>query len=112
MVKTSSVSNANGADDLAAKKQTDKESRLELLQVSLAAVIAKIESERKRWREAKGVVDALSQHGAKTVLQGSPDYARFIDSQKIIREIEAGAQELKDEKAEIEVKIEAIRGDL
>lgn len=112
MVKTSSVSNANGADDLAAKKQTDNESRLELLQVSLAAVIAKIESERKRWREAKGVVDALSQHGAKTVLQGSPDYARFIDSQKIIREIEAGAQELKDEKAEIEVKIEAIRGDL
>jgi hypothetical protein len=71
----------------------------------LAAVKSKIESERKRHADALATINTLTLNKTRAVKEGSPAYHRCAEAAKVIQEIEAGAPDLKAEKARLETLV-------
>ncbi len=79
--------------------------RLAELKGELAAVNARIETERKRWREGVDTINRLTNYKRTPVREGSPEYHRCMAASRVINEVEQGAPALKQEKARLEAMI-------
>ena len=87
--------------------QNDRESLVEL-KGELAAVDAKMNADRARYRASTDTINRLTNFKRTPVREGSPEYYRCLEASKIIQEIEAGAGELKAKKAQLETTIKAL----
>jgi hypothetical protein len=71
----------------------------------LASVTSKIESERKRFSDALETINTLTKNKTVAVREGTPAYFKCTEASKTIQEVEAGAPELKAEKARLETLV-------
>lgn len=76
---------------------------------NLAAVNMRIEAERKRWQEANAVINALTNNGTTPVQRNSAEHVKMYENQVIMKQVEAGAAALKEEKARIEAMLKSLR---
>jgi hypothetical protein len=77
------------------------------LKGELAALEAKIETERDRWQESVNMINRLTNFKKTPVRQGSPQYHQCMAASRIIKEVETGAVSLKAEKARLEAMIQS-----
>jgi hypothetical protein len=78
----------------------------------LEAVKSKIESERKRHADALNLINTLTRNKTVPVKEGSPAYYRCAEAAKVIQEVEAGAPDLKAEKARLETLVGELDPDI
>lgn len=102
---TSSVSNWSqvGRDLSKPREQTIME-----VQVALAEVNAKMDTDRGQYREALNVINSLTHNKRRPVVQGSREYHQCVAASKVISEIETGAPALKAEKTRLEAVLSAL----
>lgn len=96
------------ADDAAAEaadREEEGSARLAELKGELAAIDAKIASERARWQQALDTINRLTNYKKTPVREGSQEYQRCLAASGVIQEVESGAAELKQEKARLEAMI-------
>lgn len=84
--------------------------RIAELKGELAALDAKIQSERQRWQEGVNVINRLTNFKRTPVREGSPQYHQCMAASRVIQEVEAGAPGLKAEKARLEAMIQSLEG--
>lgn len=84
--------------------------RIAELKGELAALNAKIQSERQRWQEGVNVINRLTNFKKTPVREGSPQYHQCMAASRVIQEVEAGAPALKTEKARLEAMIQSLEG--
>lgn len=82
------------------------------LKGELASVESRIEAERKKWQDANAAINALTINRTQPVVRNSPEHVRMYEAQLIMKEVEAKAPELKEDKARIEATINALEGQL
>jgi hypothetical protein len=78
------------------------------LKGELAALETKIQGERERWQEGVNVINRLTNFKKTPVREGSPQYHQCMAASRVIKEVEAGAAELKAEKARLEAMIKSL----
>jgi hypothetical protein len=98
---------AAAAAEQAKQAREDKE-KLTNLKGELAALNTKIETERDRWQTATNTINRLTNFKKTPVKEGSQAYYQCLAASKVIQEVEAGAAELKAEKARLEATIEEL----
>ena len=69
---------------------------------ALTAIDTKIAAERKRWTDATAVINRLTNFKKTPVQEGTQAYYKCVEASKIIQEVEAGAEALKQEKSRLE----------
>jgi hypothetical protein len=79
------------------------------LQGSLAVVDSKIEFERKRWQDANATINALTNNRTLPVRRNSSQHVQMYQAQLIMKQVEEGAQALKEEKARLEGMIKSLQ---
>ncbi|WP_461782432.1 hypothetical protein [Prosthecobacter sp.] len=79
------------------------------LQGELAVINAKIETERKRWQDANTAINALTNNKTAPVVRNSPQHVQMYQAQVIMKEVEAGAPSLKEEKGRLEATIKSLQ---
>jgi hypothetical protein len=84
--------------------------RIAELKGELASVDTKIQSERQRWQEGINVINRLTNFKRTPVREGSPQYHQCLAASRVIQEVEAGAPNLKAEKARLEAVIKSLEG--
>ena len=89
----------------AVTREEQGHSRLAELKGELAAIDAKIASERARWQQALDTINRLTNYKRTPVREGSQEYQRCMAASEVIQEVESGAAELKQEKARLEAMI-------
>ena len=77
-------------------------------QVKLAELHAKMDHDRKRYREALNVINTLTFNKTRPVVQGSPDYHRCAAADKIMADIEKSAPALKEEEKKLKAVLKAL----
>lgn len=95
-------------NEMALKKQTidqNTKAKLAELKGELATVNAKIESERARYQAGVDIINRLTNFKKTPVQEGTQAYYKCVEASKIVKEVEAGAAELKVEKARLEATI-------
>ncbi len=88
-----------------ASEEQEAKSKLAELKGEFAAVNAKIESERARYRSNLDIINRLTNFKRTPVQEGTQAYYQCLEASKQIKEVEAGAAELKTEKARLEATI-------
>lgn len=81
------------------------------LQGDLAVINDKIETQRKRWQAANAVINQLTNNKTTPVQRNSPEHVQMYQAQVVMKEVEAAAPELKEEKARLEAMIQSLTGD-
>lgn len=89
----------------AVTREEQGHSRLAELKGELAAIDAKIASERARWQQALDTINRLTNYKRTPVREGSQEYQLCLAASEVIQEVESGAAELKQEKARLEAMI-------
>lgn len=93
-----SIENSNLKDKL----------KLAELKGMLAKIDSRIESERKRYKQAQDVINKLTNFRRTPVKEGSAAYFKCLEASKIIQAIESEAPSIKAEKAGLEVQIKVL----
>lgn len=88
-----------------AKAEQEKKEKLAELKGELATINAKIDSERSRFQAGVDVINRLTNFKKTPVQEGTQAYYKCVEASKIVQEVEAGAAELKAEKARLEATI-------
>lgn len=78
------------------------------LKGELAVIDSKIDMERKRWKEASDLINAITNNGTQPVIRNSPEHVRMYESQVIMKDVEAKAPELKEQKVRLEAALKAL----
>ncbi len=81
------------------------------LKADLAEVETKIESERDRWKASINVINQLTNFKKTPVREGSPQYHQCMEASRIINEVEAGAPNLKSQRARIQAMIQSLENE-
>lgn len=77
---------------------------------ALAAIDSKIALQRKRWIDATAVINKLTNFKKSPVQEGTQAYYKCLEASKIIQEVEAGAEALKQEKSRLEDQLKKLPG--
>ena len=88
-----------------AKQAREVKDKLTTLKGELAVLNTNIETERARWQTATNTINRLTNNKRTPVQEGSQPYFQCLAASKVIQEVEAGAAELKAEKARLEAMI-------
>jgi hypothetical protein len=91
-----------------ARQARDDKDKLTTLKGELAVLNTKIETERSRWQTATNTINRLTNNKRTPVQEGSQPYYQCLAASKVIQEVEAGAGELKAEKARLEATIQEL----
>ena len=91
-----------------AVKERDTKEKLAGLKGELATLNAKMDSERARYQGGIDTINRLTNFKKIPVQQGSQAYYQCLDASNVIKEVEAGAAELKAEKAGLEATIQEL----
>jgi hypothetical protein len=83
--------------------------KLAEVQGELAVVNSKIEAERKRWQDANAAINALTNNKTRPVVRNSPEHVQMYEAQVIMKQVEAGAASLKEEKSRLEAMIKSLQ---
>jgi hypothetical protein len=97
--------------DSAATEQAAEERKAEKLaelKGRLAEIESTIDSERERWQNALDTINRLTNFKKTPVREGSPQHQQCLRAAEIIRDVEAGAADLKAERAKLQVVIEEL----
>lgn len=78
------------------------------LKGELAVINSKIDVERKRWKEASDLINAITNNGTQPVIRNSPEHVRMYEAQVIMKDVEAKAPGLKEQKTKIEETLKAL----
>ncbi len=92
----------------ASRLADDSKVKLAEMKGSRAALQSKIDTERARWQTATNTINRLTNNKRTPVQQGSQPYYQCLAASKVIQEVEAGAAELKAEKARLEATIKEL----
>lgn len=79
------------------------------LQGDLAVINSKIEAERKRWQDANAAINAVTNNKTTPVVRNSPEHVQMYQAQVIMKQVEAGATALKEEKSRLEAMIKSLQ---
>jgi hypothetical protein len=94
--------------ELALKKvSAEQESKQKLAEFKgeLAAIVAKMDSERVRYQAGIDTINRLTNFKRNPVQEGSQPYYQCLEASKVVKEVEAGVAELKAGKARLEATI-------
>jgi hypothetical protein len=108
---SASLLKAQMGDKLALKKaseQNETKSKLAELKGELAAVNAKIDSERARYQSNLGIINKLTNFKRTPVREGTQAYFQCVEASKQIKDVENGVPGLKAEKAKLEATIKEL----
>ena len=100
--KTEPAAKSTEGSETTPNSPSPADDKLANARADLAAVKSKIDSERKRHADALRVINTLTLNKTKAVKEGSPAYYKCAEAAKVIQEVEAGAPDLKAEKARLE----------
>jgi hypothetical protein len=78
------------------------------LKGELAVINSKIDLERKRWKEASDLINAITNNGTQPVIRNSPEHVRMYEAQVTMKDVEAKAPELKEQKLRLEAALKAL----
>jgi hypothetical protein len=94
---------------LKAKAHSDKtQLKIAELKGNLAALDAKIATEKRRWQESVNLINRLTNFKRTPVVEGSQQYYECLRASRVIQEVEAGASALKSERERIAATIKSI----
>lgn len=78
------------------------------LKGELAVIDSKIDTERKRWKDASDLINAITNNGTQPVIRNSPEHVRMYEAQVIMKDVEGKAPGLKEQKARVEAALKAL----
>ena len=79
------------------------------IQGDLAVINSKIETERKRWQDANAAINAVTNNKTTPVVRNSPEHVQMYQAQVIMKQVEAGAPALKEEKGRLEAMLKSLQ---
>jgi hypothetical protein len=91
-----------------ANLETSLKIKIADLRGQLAEVEGKINGERKRWQDGQNLINRLTNFRKTPVKEGSVQYQQCMVASRIITEVEAGSQKLKNEKAKLDATISSL----
>lgn len=84
------------------------ESQLVEARSDLAKTDSRIASERQRWQQSLEVINTLTRNKTVPVREGSPEYQRCAAASQVIKDVEAGAARLTEERAGLAARVKTI----
>ena len=56
----------------------------------------------RRWKKASDLINAIINNGTQPIIRNPPEHVRMYETQVIMKDVEAKAPELKEQKVKME----------